>query len=202
MCIERKTSPLSPSLKNKHFSCQEGLTLNGPAVHIRSIGLLRWPWLFGEECSWEGKFLMCELREGMWCDCASFLLITCSQSAVWAAWRNYRSEGSSLCVLKIVLCSCEPEAYSLDWKHLPCMYVYVCFGWREGCLMVDILGMNLFCMMNTYFHMVRQKLPWDKCSFHLIPFCLIYSVISSPSKWCVPCNYILGSFSFRIIWNS
>lgn len=130
MCIERKTSPLSPNLKNKHFPCQEGLTFNGAAVHIRSTGLLRWPWLFGEECSWEGKFLMCELREGMWCDCASFLLITCSQSAVWAACRNCRSECGSLCVVKIVLFSCEPEAYSLGLKCLPCVYMCVC--WVKG----------------------------------------------------------------------
>lgn len=41
--------------------------------------------------------MMCELREGMWCDCASCLLITCSQSAVWAACRNYKSEWWDLC---------------------------------------------------------------------------------------------------------
>lgn len=131
MCIERKTSTLSPNLKNKHFPCQEVLTLNGPAVHIRSTGLLRWPWLFGEECSWEGKFSMCELREGMWCDCTSFLLITCSQSAVWAACRNYKSECWNLCVVKIILFSCKPQAYSLDEKGLSYMYVRV-WGWSWG----------------------------------------------------------------------
>lgn len=76
----------------------------------------------------------------MWCDCAAFLLITCSQSAVWAACRKYRSECWSLLV-KIVLFSCEPEAYSLDRKHLPCMYVCV-LGKGEGVLMVDEMVMN------------------------------------------------------------
>lgn len=70
-----------PQFEEQAFSLPERLTLNGPAVHIRSRGLLGWPWLFGEECSWEGKFLMCELREGMWCDCASFLL-SCSRGCV------------------------------------------------------------------------------------------------------------------------
>lgn len=144
MCIERKTSPLSPNLKNKHFSCQEGLTLNEPAVHIRSIGLLRWPWLFGEKCSWEGKFLMCELREGMWCDCASFLLITCSQNAVWAACRNYKSVcGYNHFVFMWA------RAYNLEWKCL--LFMCMCaLDKGEGVLMVNEMVMNLFCLLNTF----------------------------------------------------
>lgn len=48
--------------------------------------------------------------------------------------------------------------------------------------MVDMLGMNLFGMLDTYFLFVKQKLSWDKCSFQLILFSHIYSVISSPSE--------------------
>lgn len=129
MCIERKTSLLYTNLKNKHFPCQEGLTLNAPAVHIRSIGLLRWPWLFGEECSWEGKFLMCELREGMWCDCASFLLITCSQNAVWAACRN-KSLNTGACVVKTILLSCE-FAFLQFWLEMS-TFVCMCVYWVKG----------------------------------------------------------------------
>lgn len=71
----------------------------------------------------------------MWCDCASFLLITCSQNAVWAACRNHKSECGSLCVVKIVLFSCEPEGYSLGLKCLPCVYIYVCvLGKGKGVL--------------------------------------------------------------------
>lgn len=62
----------------------------------------------------------------MWCDCAPFLLITCSQNAMWAACRN-KSLNTGACVVKTVLPPCEPEAYSLDWKCPP-LYVYVCVG--------------------------------------------------------------------------
>lgn len=33
------------------------------------------------------------------------------------------SLSAATCVVKIILFSCEPEAYSLDRTHLPCMYV-------------------------------------------------------------------------------
>ena len=57
--------------------------------------------------------------------------------------------------------------------------MYVCvLGEKGGVLMVDILGMNLFYIVDTYC-IVKQKLSWDECSFQLTPFSHIYSVISA-----------------------
>lgn len=52
------------------------------------------------------------------------------------------SLSAGICVVKIILFSCEPEVYSLDGKYLLCIYVCI-FGEREGVLVVDKMGMNI-----------------------------------------------------------
>ena len=81
-------------------------------------------------------------------------------------------------MVKIILFSCEQEAYSLDGKRPLCIHVCV-LGEGEGVLMVDEMGMNLFCMMDTHFRIVKQKLSWDKCSFQFI-LSVIYTVLIVP----------------------
>lgn len=164
MCWKENLSSL-PRFEEQALSLPRKTDLNEPAVHIRSIGLLRWPWLFGEECSWEGKFLMCELRERMWCDCASFLLITCSQSAVWAACRNYWAKSPSLCMFKTILFSYEPETHVSKGECLPCMLLPCWMKWEW----------ISFCLVITLYLFFRKYLSWHRCLFH--PFLVKNTVL-------------------------